>query len=314
MNQTSTKKQHINHLASIWGKEALVLQHIKDWKYVEIDEEAFSVVMINPYLQQKMGDVALFGFTHFPKDVRIARQLFQATEKEAQNFGAVQLIGPVNYSTWFNYRWMTEGWNKPRAGSEPYNPKYMPEFAKKCGYTEYQTYYSSIISAEDERHQYYKKKYEKVIADGFSFKRYKSSPSFSVLGELFAIAKEAFEDKPLYSPISRELFAKVYLHYYNKRDFIIDVCNYKDDPVGFSFGYVNPHDEGSFIWETVGLKKAFRRKGIGSAFRYLVHKYAIENNRQWVVQLLMHVKSHSRKLINEGNIIKKYAVFSKDIS
>lgn len=311
MNQH--RKIIIKKLEKIWGKEALLLKYIDNWRYVEYNDKAYAVIFINPYIQGT-EKIAFFGFTHFPNETESALRLFKKISEEAKKLGVTRLIGPVNYSTWFTYRWMTEGWDKIKTWPEPSNEEYMPEFVKQLGFTEYLEYFSSIIPAKnDEKHRNSKKKYENTLSKGFIFKRYTGNTIRRVLNKIYDISIEVFSDKPLYSPISKRMFKKIYVSAFKKIDPVVDLCLCKKRPIGFSFFYENPYNKDILLWKTVALKKEYQGYGLGSAFRYLVHQYALENKKSHVMQLLMHVDSKSKKLIVDGDVIKKYALFSKKI-
>ena len=300
-------------LVQIWGEEARLLKYVDNWRYVEYNKDASAVVFINPYIKESER-IAFFGFIRFPNETESALWLFKKISEEAKKLGATRLVGPLNYSTWFSYRWMTDGWDSVKTWPEPANEKYMPEFVKQIGFTEYLEYFSSIIPAKnDEKHKKSKKKYEDALYKGFIFKRYTGMKIKSILNKIYNISTEVFADKPLYSPISRIMFKKIYVSSFKKIDPVVDLCIYKKKTVGFSFFYENPYDKDILLWKTVALKKEYQGYGLGSAFRYLVHQYAIENNKSYVMQLLMHVESKSKRLIADGEIIKKFALFSKKI-
>lgn len=308
-----TRRAIIKKLVKTWGREALILKYIDIWRYVEYDKDTSAIVFINPYIKEP-EKIAFFGFTQFPNETESALWLFKRISEEAKKLGATRLIGPLNYSTWFSYRWMTEGWDKIKTWPEPSNEKYMTEFVKKLGFTEYLEYFSSIIPVtDDEKHKNSKKKYENALSKSFIFKRYTGNKVKRILNKIYNISVEVFSDKPLYSPITRTMFKKIYISSFKKIYPIIDLCLYKKKPVGFSFFYDNPYNKEIVLWKTVALKKEYQGYGLGSAFRYLVHQYALENNKSYVMQLLMHVESKSKLLIADGEIIKRYALFSKKV-
>jgi len=308
------KRSILKKLLQIWGEEASILKYVNNWEYIEY-KDASAVVFINDDIKESKNEkIAFFGFIRFPNETESALWLFKKISEEAKKLGATRLVGPLNYSTWFSYRWMTEGWNKVRTWPEPNNERYMPEVVKQLGFTEYIKYFSSIIPvSNDEKHKKSKKKYENALSEGFKFKRYKGRKIKSILNKIYKISTEVFADKPLYSPISRIMFKKIYVSSFKKIDPIVDLCLYKNKPVGFSFFYENPYEKKILLWKTVALKKEYQGYGLGSAFRYLVHQYAIENNKSYVMQLLMHVESKSKQLIVDGKVIKKFALFSKKI-
>lgn len=307
------KREIIKKIIDNHGTEGKILKYVDDWKYVEYNEKSYAIVFINSNIKSK-EKIAFFGFINFPNETDPAMWLFKKILNESKKLGATQIMGPLNYSTWFSYRWIMDGWNDIKVWPEPSNERYMPEFAKSIGFSEHLEYFSSIIQVSDgEKHQSCKKKYENSLSEGFEFKRYEGKKVKKVLKDLYKISKEVFADKPLYSPISKMMFKRIYISAFNKIDPIVDLCLYKNSPIGFSFYYKDPYDKKILTWKTVALKKEFQGHGLGSAFRFLVHQHALKNNYSSVVQLLMHVESKSKQLISDGKVFRRYAIFSKKI-
>ena len=307
------RKEIIKKIIDKHGMEGKILKYIDNWNYVEYNENSYAILFINPNIDSN-EKIAFFGFIDFPNETDPAMWLFKKLLKESKKLGAKQLMGPLNYSTWFSYRWTIDGWNDIKVAPEPTNEKYMPEFAKSMGFSEYLEYFSSIIQvSNDEKHKNCKKKYENSLTEGFEFERYEGKKVKKVLNDLYKISKEVFANKPLYSPISKMMFKRIYISAFNKIDPVVDICLYKNKPIGFSFYYEDPYDKRILTWKTVALKKEYQGHSLGSAFRYLVHQQALENNHSSVVQLLMHVESKSKQLISDGEVFRKYALFSKKI-
>lgn len=311
------KKKGLKKFSKKYGPQSNILKNIEEWKYCEISENASSIVMVNPYIYDKYEKTVFFGFIDFPKDFKITKQLFKKIEEKALNYSAKRIIGPVNYSTWFNYRWKISGFSEPNIFPEPSNPEYMTEFIKKLGYTLFKTYNSRCIKTEDEKLQYYKKYFDEVKSKGFIFKKYKGSKIFFVIKNLYNLSVESFKDNILYSPISFKMFKNIYISGFkeNKKiQPIVDICFYKKQPIGFIFSYKNPYTDNYFVWKTVGVKKDFRKKGIGSAFRYIVHRNAFENNCDFLFYHLFYEKNIVKKLGENGfTKIKKYGLFEKKL-
>ena len=113
------------------------------------------------------------------------------------------------------------------------------------------------------------------------------------------------------------MFKKYYVSGFKKSNTkilpIVDICYKNYEPIAFSYSYINPYGKDQYVWKTTGVKKQYQKNNIGSAFRYIVHKIALENNCSNVIYHLTFEKNPVRNLLDKGKIIKEYALFSKKI-
>jgi len=306
----------IKNLQKKWGKEALLLKYLDSnrYRYIKNTDDSYCVLMKNPDISE---DVVLFGFIEFPNDLDKAKNLFMKIERAAIDFSGKKIVGPINYSTWFSYRWMINGFSETKIHPEPSNPLYMPEIFKKIGFKEYKRYSSTLVESNDSRQDYYEEKYKEILNKNYTFKRYTSFKIYFVLKHIYNISIDSFVENPLYSNISFNNFKKIYVSDFNKKvktQLIVDLCFYKKEPVGFVFIYKNPYSDDIFVWKTIGIKRSFQNKGIGSAFRYIVHKTAIEKKCNFVLHHLTYVDNIVKKFRREDDkVIKNYALFYKDL-
>lgn len=309
-------KKIIEKLKKNCGKETSILKNLdfNRWKYIENTKNSYCVLMKNPEISE---NIVLFGFINFPNNLEVAKDLFKKIENFAKSFSGKKLVGPINYSTWFSYRWMIKGFEETKIYNEPSNPKYFPEIARKLGYKEYKNYCSTLVRSYDSKAKYYREKYKKILERGYSFKRYKGFKIYFILQDIYKISINSFTENPLYSPISYKDFKKIYVSGFNKKvklNPVVDMCFYKKEPVGFTFTFKNPYGDNIWVWKTIGIKKSFQNKGIGSAFRYIIHKTAIENNCDFVLHHLTYIDNIVKKLRDKKDKnFKNYALFYKNL-
>jgi hypothetical protein len=71
--------------------------------------------------------------------------LFGRAEQWAREQGCQAMVGPINFTTYSDYRLLVAGDPKqPPFPGEPYNPPYYPELIEKCGYESFLQYVSDI--------------------------------------------------------------------------------------------------------------------------------------------------------------------------
>ena len=98
------------------------------------DRDARLVGFFNPSLRILDETVAFFGFWETGEDLEPNRQLFQKMEGWAKAKGAKRIYGPINFTTFGDYRLrLQESQDGPYPG-EPYNPPYYISLLADLGY------------------------------------------------------------------------------------------------------------------------------------------------------------------------------------
>ncbi len=304
---------NIRKLINKYGKKPLILRYVKKWGYVEIAGNNHAVILMNSKAKDIKEKTAFFGFITFSDDVDIAEQLFEKIEEKCKEWDIKHIIGPINYNIWFGYRWMIEGRDKKKIYSEPINPKYMTEIIKKLGFEIYKTYTSNIVSVDNPRINFLRKKYENISKD-FVIKRYENKKIRTKLRDLYKLSSKQFSNNPLYSEISFRLFKKVMINGFEEVNPIVDLVYFNKKPVAFHLYFINPYEKDILVSHSIGVKKEFRKKGLASALLYKSYKFSSENNIKNVLHHLIYDKNKKAKeLIDENKIYKKYALFHKKI-
>lgn len=147
---------------------------------------------------KKMGVV---GFYESVEDAEISKKILTHALLYAKKIGCDYLVGPMDYSTWNDYRFIQEAVYPPLA-MEPYNPPYYPDYFTAFGFKKISSYLSSYTEKQiiDERWQKLKARFDKA---GVVI----SHPDFSdldLLKKLYPLEKEAWKYQFLYMDIPLE--------------------------------------------------------------------------------------------------------------
>lgn len=92
---------------------------------------------------------AYFGFWETVLDFELNQDIFAQMEMWAISHGCTEIVGPIQFSTFYTYRLLlnTEGVNPfPR---EPFNPPYYCDLLKELGYSLYREYFTDSIFSQD---------------------------------------------------------------------------------------------------------------------------------------------------------------------
>ncbi len=158
--------------------------------------------------------VAYFGFWETIDQADATRELYLAAKKWAKDQGAELISGPVNFSTFGNYRIRIDGsvTNDILAG-EPFNPPYYQKILAELGLDSVMRYETVIIPKSDEYIAFLKGKcqdrkhpaYEKFQIHSLDQKTWQERmPEFHELTMTF------FQGAAGFKPISLEVFRQVY--------------------------------------------------------------------------------------------------------
>ncbi|MCX8131514.1 MAG: GNAT family N-acetyltransferase [Clostridia bacterium] len=295
-------------LFKMWGSEAIMLDMAQDWLCINV-ENATAVVFQNLSIDPT---IVFFGYISFPDDVHIADRLFTAIEQWAKEKKALKIVGPVNYATWVNYRWMTEGWEHPPVAPETDNPQYMPEIAEKLGYSICSTYSSSLVKACDTDFIDYEDRYRKLIKEGYVFETYAGKESLFAVDDMHKIS-QAFSKNPYYCHVPYDVFKNSYVQSLVKEDTVVDICIKNRQICAYCVNYVNKPFEDWWVLKSIAVMQEHQGKNIGSGLRYLLHKHALDAGCSGVVHHYRFDGNISMKLAKSGTIIKRYALFSKKL-
>ncbi len=256
---------------------------------------------------------AMFGFTCLEEDFKAVKKLFTAMEKRAKELGFHCLIGPLNYSTWFEYRWAISNYNF-KLFPDCTNPSYYNEYIKKLGYTELYKYRSAVIDIKNPLFERGLEIYQAKLEAGYKFKVYEGEAALALAAEIYQISKDAFADAYLYSDIDYAIFAELYLSWVKKLRISLIVAYYKSEAVGYVFGYPNPFD-GGFISKTSAVKKAYQHNKLYIALLYLGAKLVLDKGyKDMIYHFQCEQKSSFKKFAqNLESNEKHYAIYQKGI-
>lgn len=294
-----------------WGREATVLKLAPQWEACQSQDGAASaVVMRNPDLEE--GTV-LFGFFDHPDGKEGAEEMLAAMCQRARDLGGTRLLGPLNFYTWLSYRWVVDGFDDPHVPPEPANGPHLPQMFRDAGFEEAYVYSSAVLPSDPDPTGRYTERLAALIEEGFSFETHTAETLKSILPDVFRISSQAFSRNPLFTPIPQHVFEEIYLSFFNQIEPSMDVCRKSGEVVGYSFSYPHPGDPDRWVWKTAAMDEEFLGKGLGSAFRLLAHRKGADAGRKHVYHALRWESNTINRLQSGGEVVKRYALFQKEL-
>jgi len=174
-----------------------------------IEDKARAAVFFRPDLTIDAQSAAFFGYWETVGDEPSDSELMREVEAWARNQGAQTLFGPINFSTYGNYRLRVgaESHADTFVG-EPHNPPEYPEILTRLGFEEHQHYCSLIWEpkAAAPLIKYKGPVRERLLADGFHIEPLTRDYWMANLPELHVLVDVIFQANFAYTPLTYEAF------------------------------------------------------------------------------------------------------------
>ncbi len=215
----------------------------------------------------------------------VARELLGAATTWLAGHGALKVYGPIDWCTWFSYRFQTaqpEGYKSGRFfWWEPVNP---PEFLthwEAAGFVAEEHYHTkaaehSATAPMSLTSDLMKPAYDAAVAEGYRFRPMKDGDDFMSEAEgLYEVNASGFAGNFLFEPIPFALYKQTISGIVGKVDFSLSFwVHSKDDrPVGYIYCFA----DGEYaVGKSVVIMPGHRGKAISPALMHLTSHRAVE--------------------------------------
>ena len=165
----------------------------------------------NPELEVDRQRPAFFGYFEAVNDLEACRELFDEARAWASAQGATALFGPVNFTTYGQYRIKLDHFDKRAFLGEPYNPDYYPALMEQLGF-ELRYRYVTRINEDagalvPEVDRFYSPMRDN-IRSLFRIEAMDGDFWMSHLEQLYPTVNSIFSNNFAYSPIDFDTFVK----------------------------------------------------------------------------------------------------------
>jgi predicted GNAT family acetyltransferase len=257
-------------------------------------------------------DVAYFGFFESPENEVDFTLFLKNIIIEAKKQNIKKLIGPINGSIWFPYRFI-------HASHSPYFFKgelpatgFYHDYFSKLENKKIITYSSGIRKNFDLILEATKKSYQKLQNTDFTIETL-SEVSEQTLREIHKLAEEVFSHQ---SVAYEHLPSSYFLQLYNKDKMKDLFRTYIVKKGGELIGFCNVfyEEEKIIILKTLAIHPLFQKHGIGSAISYLVHMDAKESKVETIIYALVRDDNNIKFFPKDDVIsIRTYSLFEIEI-
>jgi hypothetical protein len=271
----------------------------------------------NPELVWMEEKACCIGNFECVNKVEIVRLLQSEVEAWAEKNGFGTILGPINGSTWDNYRFSTHH-NDPLFLSESYHPLYYNDLFKQVGFEVILNYQSRIERNITLRTEKVAGKIHDSGLNGMTVRELDASKLDEELERLYPFVKAAFERNILYTPVSRETFYRKYagvIRQLGTRYVLLAERN--NELVAFVFAFRNQLEKSKkqLIYKTVARKYGKENAGAGHVLALEVMKRAVEDGMEDAIHAFMVYNATSTEISGNFNSqpYKEYVLYAKRI-
>lgn len=255
----------------------------------------------------------LFGFLHLSKDETNNIQLFKQAFKYVKENNIKEIVGPINYSTWFDYRLPIDNYNI-RLIPDINGSEEQIKMLKQLGFKEKYTYASTLARINKRLESISRK--NKLGCDYYD-ELVVGSKVFEYTDEIFELSKKCFEDGYLYSDVPYNTFNNIYMKWLKKLPFDIDLymIRTKDTKSLVSYGicYFDKLNK-MYVCKTAAILKEHQKTNVVMQLAKIVYERTRFHGSE---ALLFHFQNEQKNTLSafwRNNVLlkKRYALFIKE--
>lgn len=278
---------------------------------------AKAVLYINPNMHYGAKQVGFVGVYEAEENEEAVSMLFHAIEKRAKEQGLDFLIGPMNGSTWENYRFHDHP-DTPLFFMEMKHRAYYPEQWESVGFRPMANYYSAIaplVPGQNDRLEHVK---NRLLEDGVYIRPINMDNYEAELRKLYPFLQESFQHNFLYSPISEASFLAKYLPLRPVlKPELVQIAERGGEIVGVLLGTEdvwNPESK-TLIVKTLARSPKRVCRGLGMVLVDAFYQQGLREGYQHIIFAFMIEDGDATPLMEayNGHVLKTYTLFGKSI-
>lgn len=297
-----------------------VLEHLKNC-FILLKNEipvARCAFYINPELSIEGKSTACIGSFECENDFESAQFLLEHVVKVAKQNKVESLIGPMEGSTWENYRFSLNN-STPNFFMEPFNHEYYPQFFEKFGFNIFGNYFSNKDLLMD-INQEELIRFEEKLQQNNGFARFLDVNNLeSELEKIAHFNNDVFKENKLFTPIDPIKFVEKYvgMKKFLRPEFIriIEDSSQKIHAILFSIEDFFNQKEKTLIVKSIARRKDSPFRGSTGYLGQKTYEVAKREGFQNVIHAYFHEDNDSSKVSERygGKRFKSYRLYSYDL-
>lgn len=248
-------------------------------------------------------------------DAESGAQLLRRACARLAERGCTRAVGPMDGSTWCNYRLVTERGAEPAFFLEPDTPAHWAECFARAGFGVLARYCSSLqdgLAVDGVR-------LARVASRtaGIRLRHFDPEHAERDLGAMHALALEAFRNALLFSPITREAFAARYARVLPfVRPELVQLAEQGGELVAFLFALPDALEPAprTVILKTVAVRRGRAYAGLTQLLAARAAAAACSMGFTRVIHALMHEDNVSFNWsARSARVMRRYALMSRPV-
>ena len=312
LNRVYAGTPHISPVHRMAFRHALdpqnPLRRFSTWRNLLIVDGTETLAHASVSIDTRRPQVAHVGYVESVGAPEVVKRLFEGISEVARDLGADLVRGPINFSTWQEFR------SVAGTPTDTVRPTYFLEPASSVSSSTWRHAgfipKASYISTQQEAAA---APFSSRTVKGFTVERLTKDTVEAAVAELHEVACDAFKDTWAFTPISLGEFRHVYAYPLSNLDTftIFTARDQKGIMQGFFVGAADVFDvrHKTFIFKTIAVRAQSQQKGIGSALFSAVHEHAqSEGYESYIYSTMLVQNSSIRHMVGYGDTFRTYEV------
>lgn len=235
--------------------------------------------------------------------------------------GAIEVVGPVDFATWYGYRFC-DGRGDGRAPhlTEPVSADHSIGQWESFGFVRDETYFSAEIAAPQEQYELSRPLVSQLLADGWRIRQLRLREWEETLARVHELSMREFTRQPYFTPIPLEDFLATYEQARAAIDprYVFSAWSPDEQLAGFILGIRDlacarrelaaggrgarlraaraAWRADTMLVKTICVAKPYRELGVSILLQHALYTAAFDTGHERTCNLLMHANARSRML------------------
>jgi len=251
---------------------------------------------VHPELRTAEGGlVGCLGDLVFPDDPRALPALLHPALEWLRTEGVAVARAPITYHTWYPFRFVVDGFERPPFPGEPAHPPYHPAHFARAGFAPSATYVSGASEGLAETVAANRAEIAAFAASGLELRPFDPARIAAEVPRLHALVMAAFRSNFSFGGIDLEEFRFLHEPFLGRLDprlFIL--CEDPTRPVpetrglvGFLLTLPHPGEPGTIVLKTLAVHPHYRGRGVGPVLIARSHEAALAAGYRRAIHALM---------------------------
>jgi len=310
---------------ALWQKPALPRGEIENGRFFLSTDKA-GKTLARLYANTKFEldwrgrNLGIIGLYDAAEDIRrgLVQELLDSACHYLHLRGCDYVVGPMNGSTWYNYRFALSDSNCPFFLDNRQPANYLAQWLA-AGFAPEENYLSYAIERESFQFDRLDRFRTHLARRKIRLEDIRPDKFETVLPEIHRLSMAAFVNSPFYSPLPLEDFMDLYrpLQPLLQPRRQVLARNRAGELLGFIFTVPDSIEQqrSALVIKTVAVAPAPEARGLGAGLTVLLHHRAWQDGCQRIYHALMHCKNGST-LINAAGarIHRRYVLLGRPLT